>query len=49
MDEEMKEEEPHGIQGHKKTEELSPPFIQFIVSYSESTDEKNASFRLRTM
>jgi hypothetical protein len=39
MDEEIKEEEEkeHGTQNPKTSEEISPPFIQFIVSYAEST------------
>lgn len=39
MDEEIKEEEEkeHGTQNPKTSDEISPPFIQFIVSYAEST------------
>ena len=51
MDEEIKEEEKkeHGTQNQKNSEDISPPFIQFIVSYAESTGDQSSSFRLRTM
>lgn len=51
MDEEIKEEEEkdNGTQNAKNSEDISPPFIQFIVSYAESTGDQNSSFRLRTM
>ena len=51
MDEEIKEEEKkeHGSQNQKNSEDISPPFIQFIVSYAESTGDRSTSFRLRTM
>jgi hypothetical protein len=41
MDEEIKEEEENdqGTQNKKNSEEISPPFIQFIVSYAESTGD----------
>ena len=41
IDEEIKEEEEeeHCEENHSASKEKSPPFIQFIVSYAESTGD----------